>query len=84
MPKLTKPKLNYSLQVRTRLKNGEWGNWTDRGDGEWIDLEHFQNQIKMLIRSYSRDIQIKAIKDGELINYQGNKTHNAIEYEKSR
>jgi hypothetical protein len=56
----------------------------DLSIGEWIDLEHFQSQIKMLIRSYSRDIQIKAIKDGELIDYQGNKTDKEIEYEKSR
>jgi hypothetical protein len=38
----------------------------------------------MLIKAYSRDIQIKAIKQGELIDYQGNKTDKPIEYEKSR
>jgi hypothetical protein len=84
MPKLPKSKLNYSIEVKTRLKDGSWSDWRERGEGEWIDLEHLHSQIKMLIKSYSRDLQIRVIKDGELINYQGNKTDKPIDYEKSR
>jgi hypothetical protein len=80
----SRSKLDYSIEVRTRLKDGSWGDWKERGEGEWIDLNHFQSQIKMLIKEYSRDIQIKAIKQGELIDYQGTKTNKPIEYEKSR
>jgi hypothetical protein len=84
MAKIPKSKTDYSIELRTRLKDGSWGDWKERGDGKWIDLDHFQSQIKMLIKAYSRDIEIKAIKQGELIDYHGNKTDKPIEYEKSR
>jgi hypothetical protein len=38
----------------------------------------------MLIKAHSRDIQIKVMKDGKMIDYFGNETDKPIEYEKSR
>ena len=85
MPKqLPKDKPDYSIELRTRLKNGFWGDWIGRGDGKWIDLQTLQDQIKMLIKAHSRDMQIKVIKDGKMIDYFGNETDKPIEYEKSR
>ena len=83
MPK-TKTKTDYSITYRTRLKNGQWGEWKNKAEGLWQGLEVMQNQIKILIRANPRAIQIKVEKDGHLIDYMGNKTDKPIEYEKSR
>lgn len=74
----------YRLAVRVRLKNGQWGEWECKGEGEWIGLEHVQNQISMLRQAYKRrDMQIAFSKEGKYYDYNGNETGKAIDYEAS-
>ena len=73
----------YSLSFRLMLRNGTWGEWQDKGTGEWIGLEHVQAQIRMLKRAYNRTMEIRFEKDGKLLDYMGNEIGKAILYEKT-
>lgn len=77
-------KLTYSLAVRTRKRDGQWGEWQDRGQGEWIGLEHVQKQILMLRKAYTRDIEIAFYKDGKYLDYSGNEIGKPLYYEATR
>lgn len=78
-----KPKIlhDYSLNYRVKEKNGQWSNWRI-AFGQWIGIEQVQNQIKMLLRSYSRDIQIEFKKDGKLLDYNGKEIGRSMLFEK--
>jgi hypothetical protein len=78
-----KPKHDYSLNYRVRNHSGNWGEWIGKGFGEWIGLDQLQNQIKMLARSHSRDIEIEFLKDGKLLDFNGNETGKTIIYERT-
>ncbi len=82
MPKqLPTDKPDYYIEVRHKLKNGQWSDWTERGDGKWIGVEHMQKQVKMLRLAYMRNLQIKVIKGGKMLDYFGNETDKPIEYD---
>lgn len=74
-----KDKTDYSISVRYRQKNGEWSEWKEKGEGKWIGVDQLQNQIKMIRLAYSRDIEIKVEKDGNLLDYFGNVTEKPIQ-----
>lgn len=82
MPKITKQKLNYSIDFRTRTRSGAWGNWHGKAQGEWQGIDHLRNQIKMLIRASTYDIEIEVIKDGKLIDVNGDETDRYILFQK--
>lgn len=73
-------KFDYSLSYRIKSKDGIWGKW-HIGHGQWISLELVQKQIQMLVRSQHRTIEIEFKKDGQLLDYHGNKTEKNIVYE---
>lgn len=81
MPKLTKPKYDYSINYRVKEKSGQWGNWRI-AFGEWIGIEQVQNQIKMLVKAYPRTIEIKFEKDGVLLDHKGEYLGESMIFEK--
>ena len=81
MAKVAKPKLTYSLRRRFFSQIGSPMDWMDYGQGEFINLETVQNQIKMLA-SAGRRVEIEFIRDGKLCGYDGNETCKTIIYEK--
>lgn len=81
MPKLPKTKQDYSLSYRVKEKSGQWSQWRI-AFGEWIGIEHVQNQIKMLLKAYQRDIEIKFEKDGVLLDQKGEQINRAMIFEK--
>lgn len=74
----------YSLAVRTRNRDGSWGEWKDKGNGEWIGLEQVQKQILMLRKAYTYDLEIAFYKDGKYLDYSGNEIGRPIYYERTR
>jgi len=84
MAKKNQVKSDYSLSVRVQNRDGKWSDWTCKGSGEWIGLEHVQSQIKMLRKAFNRDMEIAFFKDGKYLNYQGEEINKAIFYEKAR
>lgn len=71
----------YSLAVRSRKRDGQWDEWRDKGQGDWIGLEHVQKQIMMLRKANSREIEIAFFKDGKYLDYNGNEIGKPIRYE---
>lgn len=84
MAKPNKSKSDYSLAVRVQSKDGKWSNWTCKGQGKWIGLEHVQNQIKMLRQAFNRDMEIAFFKEGKYLGYDGKEIGKPIYYEKTR
>ncbi len=75
---------DYQLALRYRLKDGSWSKWQDKGHGEWIGLEHVQDQIKMLRRSkINHEIEIAFKCKEKYLDYAGNEIGKPILYEKN-
>lgn len=73
----------YYLRMRVRERNGEWGQWVDRGMGEFTDIETVQRSIRLLVGiSSTRDKQIEFKHNGQLKDYNGNVTGQPIEFKK--
>jgi len=74
---------SYTLSVRLMKRNGQWGEWMMRGEGQWLGLEHVQGQIRMLKKAYNRTMEILFEKDGKLLDYTGKEIGKSILYEKT-
>jgi hypothetical protein len=75
---------DYQLALRYRLKDGSWSKWQDKGQGQWIGLEHVQEQIKMLRRSkINHEIEIAFKCKEKYLDYSGNEIGKPILYEKN-
>jgi hypothetical protein len=80
MPRqLPKSKPDYSLEIRYRLRNGEWSEWTNKGKGMFTTIEIVQRQIRTLASSYQgRDKEVKFIWNGWLCDFSGQPTGEVI------
>jgi hypothetical protein len=80
MAKLPATKPDYNLSIRYRLRNGEWGEWKDRGYGKFESIEIVQRQIRLLASAYQgRDKEVRFERDGELYDFNGQLTGKVIE-----
>ena len=53
MPKgLPKSKLDYSLEIRYRLRDGNWSEWNNKGKGCFTSIEVVQRQIRLIAAAY--------------------------------
>jgi hypothetical protein len=50
--RLPKLKLDYSLEIRYRLRDGQWSPWSNKGKGKFESIEIVQRQIRTLAASY--------------------------------
>ena len=80
MPRmLPKSKLDYSLEIRYRLSNGEWSMWINKGKGSFQSIEIVQRQIRLLAASYyGRDKEIRFKWNGWLCDFAGLPTGQVI------
>ena len=80
MPKglpISKP--DYSLEIRYRMKNGEWSEWSAKGHGTFQGIELVQKQIRMLASPYQyREKEIRFILFGSFCDFNGNPTGKVI------
>jgi hypothetical protein len=75
---------DYQLAIRYRLKDGAWSKWQDKGEGQWIGLDHVQDQIKMLRRSkINQEVEIAFKCNGKYLDFLGNEIGRPILYEKN-
>ena len=69
----------YTLRSRTFNQIGEPNEWTQKGTGEFTDIETVQRQIRMLKANYpNRTIEIEFIYQGKLCGYDGKETGKTI------
>jgi hypothetical protein len=80
MPRmLPKSKLDYSLEIRYRLSNGEWSKWMNKGKGNFQNIELVQRQIRTLAAEYyGRQKEIRFEWNGWLCDYLGQPTGEVI------
>jgi hypothetical protein len=80
MPRmLPKSKLDYSLEIRYRLSNGEWSKWMNKGKGSFQNIELVQRQIRTLAAEhYGRQKEIRFEWNGWLCDYSGQPTGEVI------
>lgn len=72
-------KYDYSLSIRWRLNDGSWGNWTDYGQGIFIDIETVQKQIRLLVAGKKyKGKEVRFIWNGNLCDFNGNITGEVI------
>lgn len=76
---LPKSKLDYSLEIRYRLSNGEWSKWINKGKGSFQNIELVQRQIRLLAAEhYGRQKEIRFEWNGWLCDYSGQPTGEVI------
>jgi hypothetical protein len=76
---LPKSKLDYSLEIRYRLSNGEWSKWMNKGKGSFQNIELVQRQIRTLAAEhYGRQKEIRFEWNGWLCDYSGQPTGEVI------
>ena len=76
---LPKSKLDYSLEIRYRLSNGEWSKWMNKGKGNFQNIELVQRQIRTLAAEYyGRQKEIRFEWNGWLCDYLGQPTGEVI------
>ena len=80
MPRmLPKSRLDYSLEIRYRLSNGEWSKWINKGKGSFQNIELVQRQIRLLAAEhYGRQKEIRFEWNGWLCDYSGQPTGEVI------
>ena len=80
MPKglpITKP--DYSLEIRYRLRDGNWSPWINHGKGKFETIEIVQRQIRMLVsHPEMREKEVRFIWNGIFCDFAGNKTGQVI------
>ena len=76
---LPKSRLDYSLEIRYRLSNGEWSTWINKGKGSFQNIELVQRQIRLLASSYyGRQKEIRFEWNGWLCDFAGHPTGEVI------
>ena len=76
---LPKSKLDYSLEIRYRLRDGNWSEWSFKGKGMFTSIELVQRQIRLLAASYQgREKEVRFEHNGKLCDFSGNVTNTVI------
>lgn len=79
MGQLPKSKPDYSLEIRYRLKNGQWSDWVHKGFGMFQEISIVQKQIRLLASQYqNREKEIKFKHNGKLCGFDGVETGQVI------
>jgi hypothetical protein len=80
MPRqLPKSKPDYSLEIRYRLRDGQWSDWSNKGKGMFTSIEIVQRQIRTLAAAYyGREKEVKFIWNGWLCDFSGQPTGEVI------
>ena len=77
---LPKSKLDYSLEIRYRLRDGSWSPWSNKGKGYFTTIEIVQRQIRLLAASYQgREKEVRFEWNGKLCDFTGQVTGKVIE-----
>jgi hypothetical protein len=76
---LPKSKTDYSLEIRYRLRDGQWSPWSNKGKGYFENIEIVQRQIRLLAASYQgREKEVRFEWNGKLCDFAGNVTNAVI------
>jgi hypothetical protein len=80
MPKgLPTTKPDYSLEIRYRLRDGQWSQWSNKGKGKFESIELVQRQIRTLASAYQmREKEVRFEWNGKLCDFTGNPTGTVI------
>ena len=79
MPRIQPVKTDYSLEIRYRLRDGQWSPWSNKGKGKFETIELVQMQIRTLAASYQlREKEVRFECNGVLCDFAGNKTGEVI------
>jgi hypothetical protein len=80
MPKgLPTTKPDYSLEIRYRLRDGQWSPWSNKGKGKFETIELVQRQIRTLASAYQmREKEVRFEWNGKLCDFKGNPTGTVI------
>jgi hypothetical protein len=77
--RLPKLKLDYSLEIRYRLRDGQWSPWSNKGKGKFESIEIVQRQIRTLAASYQlREKEVRFERNGKLCYFTGQITNEVI------
>ena len=77
--RLPKLKLDYSLEIRYRLRDGNWSAWSNKGQGIFVNIEMVQRQIRLLASAYQgREKEVRFERNGKLCDFSGNVTNQVI------
>jgi hypothetical protein len=76
---LPKLKLDYSLEIRYRLRDGQWSDWMNKGQGIFVNIEMVQRQIRLLASAYQgREKEVRFERNGKICDFSGNITNQVI------
>jgi hypothetical protein len=76
---LSKSKLDYSLEIRYRLRDGQWSEWNNKGKGMFTSIELVQRQIRLIAAAYQgREKEVRFEWNGKLCDFSGNVTGQVI------
>jgi len=79
MPRIQPTKTDYSLEIRYRLRDGQWSPWSNKGKGKFESIELVQRQIRTLAASYQgREKEVRFEWNGVLCDFAGNNTGEVI------
>lgn len=74
----------YYLRMRFKKPDGQWGEWVNRGMGEFTDLQTAQRSIRILSAiDTSVDRQVEFKHENSLKDYDGKITGEPITYKKN-
>jgi hypothetical protein len=79
MPRIPPVKTDYSLEIRYRLRDGNWSPWSNKGKGKFECIELVQRQIRTLAASYQgREKEVRFEYNGKLCSFTGEPTGQTI------
>jgi hypothetical protein len=73
----------YLIRRRFFSQDGKPKEWECSGEGQWIDSETVQKQVRILLSNYTHHkIEIEIIKDGNLVDANGNLINQSLIFER--
>ena len=76
---LPKAKTDYSLEIRYRLRDGKWSEWSNKGKGTFESIELVHKQIRLLASAYQgREKEVRFERNGKLCDFSGSVTGQVI------